>query len=97
MSGMKPHPVRRRLRVRGRVQGVFFRASTRHRARELGVVGWVRNREDGSVELEAEGTPAAVSALIEWAHRGPPGARVDRVQVEELAPRATETEFRVLA
>ena len=78
---------RRRLRVRGRVQGVFFRASTCERASSLGLVGWVRNREDGSVEIEAEGARPALEQLVAWARRGPQGARVDAVKVEEIEPR----------
>jgi acylphosphatase len=95
MASNVDKPVRRKLRVRGRVQGVFFRASTRERARELGVVGSVRNCADGSVEIEAEGARAAVDALIAWARRGPPAARVDAVEIQELEPRGAETEFRV--
>jgi acylphosphatase len=68
------------------VQGVWFRASTRERAEQLGLVGWVRNRADGSVELEAEGAAAAVEAILAWCRGGPPGARVDAVDVEPIAP-----------
>ena len=65
--------------VRGRVQGVYFRASTRDEARRLGVTGWVRNEPDGSVRLVAEGPRAALEALERWCHDGPSGARVDEV------------------
>ncbi|HEX6003897.1 MAG TPA: acylphosphatase [Burkholderiales bacterium] len=64
----------------GRVQGVGFRAYMTHRARELGVAGWVRNRPDGSVEAVVQGTPAAVEAITDWARRGPPGAAVADVR-----------------
>ena len=67
--------------VKGRVQGVFFRASTLERAQELGLRGWVRNRPDGAVEIVAEGSEAAVAGLIEWCHHGPPSARVESVDV----------------
>jgi acylphosphatase len=87
--------MRMRVRVRGRVQGVYFRAATRERARALGVVGSVRNRDDGSVEIEAEGAAAAVEALVSWARQGPAAARVDDVQVESLPPRSDESEFRI--
>lgn len=85
----------RRIRaiVTGRVQGVSFRASTESEARRLGVVGWVRNRPDGSVELEAEGSDDQIAALIAWCHRGPSAARVTRVAVDELAPTGAEREF----
>lgn len=68
-----------RIVVRGRVQGVGFRYSTVNRATELGVLGWVRNRGDGSVEIVAQGDRPAVDALLDWCHRGPTSARVDRV------------------
>ena len=76
----------RRIRaiVSGRVQGVSYRASTAHKARALGLVGWVRNLANGNVELEAEGD--GVDALIEWCKQGPPAAQVDEVRIEELAP-----------
>lgn len=73
--------VTRRLRIYGHVQGVFFRESMRRRALELGVAGWVRNCNDGSVEAVLQGSPQAVDELIRWAHRGPERARVDRVEV----------------
>lgn len=67
--------------VRGRVQGVYFRASARDRARQLGVTGWVRNCADGSVELVAEGTTERLAQLLTWCHGGPPGALVTDVEV----------------
>ena len=68
------------LRIRGRVQGVSYRASTRATATRLGLVGWVRNRHDGSVELCAEGARAQLEALLEWCHQGPPHAQVSAVE-----------------
>ena len=79
-------PVRRRIVVQGRVQGVWFRESARRKAEQLDVAGWVRNRPDGAVEAELEGATEDVEVLVSWFRRGPPDARVDRVEVEELAP-----------
>jgi len=73
--------VRAHLFISGRVQGVFFRANMRRVAREHGVKGWVRNLPDGRVEAVLEGPEDAVKKVIEWAHRGPPLARVERVEV----------------
>jgi len=70
--------------VRGRVQGVGFRDTTVHRARSLGVLGWVRNREDGAVEVHAEGPAAAVDALVAFLREGPRGAEVSQVECEAL-------------
>ena len=74
------------LRIRGKVQGVFFRESTRIEATRLGLTGWVRNREDGSVETVAEGEPAALEEFIRWCHRGPQAARVTDVERTESEP-----------
>jgi acylphosphatase len=78
--------VRRRVVVHGRVQGVFFRDSTRRRAAERGVGGWVCNRSDGAVEAVFEGAPDAVAAMVDWSRRGPRGAEVARVQESEETP-----------
>jgi acylphosphatase len=87
--------VRRRIVVRGRVQGVWFRGSMQDEAQRLGVSGWVRNRADGAVEAEMEGDAAAVEALVAWAHHGPRGARVADVELEELDPRGERGGFDV--
>jgi acylphosphatase len=71
-----------RLRVVGLVHGVSFRASMARLATEAGVKGWVRNLPDGSVEAFLEGDEVKVKRVVEWARRGPPRARVDRVVVE---------------
>ena len=73
--------IRRRLVVRGLVQGVFFRDSVLRHATSLGVRGWVRNTHDGAVEAVFEGEPEAVARLVEFCQRGPRGARVDDVEV----------------
>lgn len=85
--------VRAHLVVRGRVQGVWFRGSMQDEAERLGVVGWVRNRPDGTVEAEVEGTREAVDELIAWAHRGPSGARVADVRVDWIPPRGEQAGF----
>lgn len=72
-----------RAEVRGRVQGVGFREATVQRARELGALGWVRNAEDGSLLVHAEGEEEGVEALLAFLHQGPPAAAVDEVAVEE--------------
>jgi acylphosphatase len=78
--------VRRRVVVRGQVQGVFFRDSARRRASQMGVAGWVRNCPDGTVEAVFEGDPDSVAAMVDWSRRGPRGADVDRVEESEEAP-----------
>jgi acylphosphatase len=74
------------VHVRGRVQGIGFRATARSRARSLGVSGWVRNNPDGSVEAELEGPSERVELAIAWFEHGPRGAHVDDVQVEWREP-----------
>jgi acylphosphatase len=81
--------------VRGRVQGVSYRASTVFAARRFGVTGWVRNVADGSVELEAQGDDAAIAALLAWCAHGPSGARVTGVVTGDLAPLADEHAFEI--
>ena len=78
--------IRRRVIVRGLVQGVFFRDSVRRRAATVGVSGWVRNTGDGAVEAVFEGGPDAVSQLVAFCRDGPRGARVDAVEVTDEAP-----------
>jgi len=75
--------MRRHVVVHGRVQGVFFRDTTRQLALEHGVSGWARNTWEGTVEAVFEGRPEAVERLVEFARRGPSGAHVERVQVFE--------------
>jgi acylphosphatase len=72
------------FRVRGRVQGVFFRHSTKEQADLFGLAGWVRNHPDGSVEGVAQGTAPALQSLRDWLGRGPPMAQVISVDWEEV-------------
>lgn len=87
---MSPERVRRRVVVRGEVQGVFFRDSTRSEAERRGVAGWVSNRGDGSVEAVFEGSAEAVDALVEWSRAGPSRADVREVEVVEEEPEGLE-------
>lgn len=73
--------IRAHVYVYGRVQGVFFRASTRDKARLLGIKGWVKNCLDGSVEAVFEGKKDAVDKMVNWCRKGPTGAFVDRIDV----------------
>ncbi|MFE5408558.1 acylphosphatase [Microbacterium sp. NPDC056569] len=72
--------------VRGDVQGVGYRYTMLMVAREAGAAGWVRNRRDGSVEAEVEGTPGQVDEVLAWMAAGPPGSRVEAAQVTDAAP-----------
>jgi acylphosphatase len=75
--------IRRRVIVHGQVQGVFFRDTTRRQATARDIAGWVRNNPDGTVEAVFEGEPDAVDAMVRFAHEGPRGAVVQRVDVIE--------------
>lgn len=86
MDSRRAPQAARRARVSGRVQGVFFRASTAERAQSLALRGYAENHPDGSVLVLAGGSPDSLSKLLEWLHRGPPMARVDSVQVETIDP-----------
>lgn len=77
---------RRRIRARGRVQGVFFRESTRRAAESRGVAGWVRNAPDGSVEAVFEGDREAVDSMVEFCRRGPGHADVESLDVATEEP-----------
>jgi acylphosphatase len=78
--------IRRRVRVSGVVQGVYFRETIRRRAASTGVAGWVRNRADGTVEAVFEGEAEAVERLVAFCERGPRGASVERVDVAAEDP-----------
>ena len=87
--------IRARVVIRGRVQGVFFRARTRERAMALRVRGWVRNVPDGTVEAVFEGAPEAVRSMVDWVGHGPRGAIVESAEVKWEEP-VGEGEFRII-
>jgi acylphosphatase len=89
------HNARLRMVVSGRVQGVFFRAAASAQARSLGIVGYARNLDDGTVEIVAEGNREALGALGRWARQGPPSARVEGVESEWFDGRSEFIEFKV--
>jgi acylphosphatase len=78
--------MRKRVVVHGSVQGVFFRDTTRRLAQQRDVAGWVRNNRDGTVEAVFEGDEGAVERLVAFAHDGPRGAQVERVEVFDEEP-----------
>lgn len=84
------------LLISGRVQGVFFRATTKEEARARGLTGWVRNTGDGRVEAEVQGSSDAVDQLIEECRTGPPMASVTDVEVEPIDVVSDESRFRVV-
>lgn len=81
------------LRIHGRVQGVGYRESLKREARSLGLAGWVRNRSDSTVEAWVQGEEFAVQALLSWAAKGPPAARVDLVNSKDREPEADLEDF----
>jgi acylphosphatase len=85
----------RLLRITGTVQGVFFRAQAQEMARELSITGWVRNTEDGAVEIHAEGKPENLRVFESWCRRGSPAARVEAVGARDV-PEEHLTTFEIL-
>lgn len=84
-----------RVVVSGRVQGVFYRASTQEEATAIGVTGWVRNLDNGDVEFEAQGTPDQLQQLLQWAQRGPARALVTSLSHEACPLQQHEHRFEV--
>ena len=84
------------LVARGRVQGVFYRASAQREAKRLGITGWVKNRPDGSVEIVAEGEEDQVKDFLAWAQHGPSTARVDKVETRWRSYTGEFAEFRIV-
>lgn len=80
-------PVRYRVKVSGRVQGVWYRESCRRQAQAVGVSGWVRNSPDGTVEAAVEGEPSSVAQLLAWMRSGPPRAAVTGLETQEEPPK----------
>ncbi len=84
-----------RMLISGRVQGVFFRANTKDRAKELNIEGWVKNLSNGDVEIFAQGKEEDLNQLKNWAEEGPPKARVDDVKTEIKEARKDLEGFRI--
>jgi len=84
------------LIIRGRVTGVFFRAAAQREARRLGIMGWVKNRNEGSVEVLAEGDEDSIKEIISWSHHGPSAARVDSVDVRWRSYTGEFSDFRIV-
>ncbi|MCC6877017.1 MAG: acylphosphatase [Sandaracinaceae bacterium] len=85
------------LIVRGRVQGVYFRASAQREARRLGLTGWVKNRADSAVELVAEGEEDQVKDFLSWAQHGPSTARVDKIETRWRSYTGEFPDFRIVS
>ena len=84
------------ISIRGRVTGVYFRASTQREAKRLGISGWVRNRNDASIEILAEGEEDAIKELVSWSHHGPSAARVENVDVRYRSYSGDYSDFRII-
>lgn len=89
-------PVQAHVRIHGRVQGVGFRWHVRQKAAELGVQGWVRNCDDGTVEALFVGLPAAVERILAWSREGPPASRVTHVDIDQQPATTPFEGFHVL-
>ena len=80
------------VRISGKVQGVFFRASAKQKAEQIGITGWVKNTSDGKVEAVFEGEEPCIQEILNWCHHGPPNAQVDKVDIRiTCATKAFET------
>ncbi len=82
-----------RLKIFGKVQGVFFRQQAKDQAQQLGLVGWVKNEKDGTVLVEVEGEEEKVREFVSWCQRGPKSAKVDQIEKVDLDPKNQEKEF----
>lgn len=81
--------------VRGRVQGVFYRANTQDQGEKLGLTGWVGNTPDGAVEITAEGGEDQLKRFVEWCRRGPPPANVTDIKVNYSEPKGEFQSFNI--
>lgn len=95
MAERQSNRICRHYHVFGRVQGVWYRGSAREQAQQLGLSGWVRNCEDGSVEAVACGAPESLEAFESWLRQGPSAARVDRVKESTASAEPPEGDFRI--
>lgn len=86
---------RAHLKVKGRVQGVFFRAHTQETAEHFELTGWVRNTPDGAVEIIAEGEENNLNSFVEWCHKGPPSAMVSAVECQYSNSSGEFSSFRI--
>ncbi|MCR9099904.1 MAG: acylphosphatase [bacterium] len=84
-----------KLRITGKVQGVFYRASTREKAQQLGIKGWVKNEPDGTVSAVGQGPGASLQQWIDWCREGPSEARVESVEVKDQ-PIADFQQFEII-
>lgn len=85
--------ISKHLKIFGKVQGVYFRESMRQECMRIGVTGWVRNRNDGSVEALIQGEEILVNEIIQWSHQGPKMAKVEKVEVEEATNEPALSQF----
>ena len=81
--------------ISGRVQGVWFRASTKEKADQLGINGWVRNTSDGNVEAVFEGDEETIQKMLDWCHQGPQYARVENVKITKQEPSNEFSDFSI--
>lgn len=84
-----------KMRVTGHVQGVYYRATTKHKAQELGLTGFVRNEKDGSVYIEVQGPEEDLQLLYQWCLEGPPGSDVERIDLVEARPVNVHMSFEI--
>ncbi len=88
---------RLKLKIFGKVQGVFFRYHTKNQAQRLGLVGWIKNEEDGTVLIEVEGPEEKVREFVFWCYKGPVDAKVKQIQKIKLRPKKEEKDFIIIS